>query len=87
MRSPGEEVNFEVLALLGVRIDGSLDQMKLRDLIRLFRPDRDGSINLLAFVKAIDSVYKEIRLLRASVVNSSKIDQVRKMYVLWSMYS
>ena len=67
-------LNFEVIALLGVMADGELNQDILKDLIRLFRPDRDGNLDILAFVKSIDQVYKELRLLRASVANASKID-------------
>jgi hypothetical protein len=76
LRTPNTDVlSFEVLALLGVKKDGSLDQLKLKELVRLFRPDRDGNLPLLDFVKSVDSVYKEVRLLRAAVANSSKIDQ------------
>lgn len=76
LRSPDPFiVQFDVIALLGVTKDGSLDHDKLKDLIKLFRPDRDGSIDCIDFVKSIDTVYKELRLLRASVANSSKIDR------------
>ena len=68
-------LQFDVIALLGVARDGHLDQDKLKDLIRLFRPDRDGSIACIDFVKSVDTVYKDLRLLRAAVANSSKIDQ------------
>jgi hypothetical protein len=64
-------LSFQLLALLGVEEGGGLDQIKLKELIRLFRPERDGSLDVLAFVKSIDQVYREIRLLRASVANSS----------------
>ena len=67
-------LNFQVLARIGVRSDGSLDQQKLVDLIKLFRPDRDGTLSMIDFVKSVDAVYRELRLLRASVNNSSKID-------------
>ena len=66
-----DTLNFEVLALLGVHRDGSLDQEKLKELIRLFRPDRDGSLKMLEFVKSVDLIYRDLRLLRASVANSS----------------
>jgi hypothetical protein len=76
LRTPNTDVlSFEILAFLGVKKDGSLDQLKLKELVRLFRPDRDGNLPLLDFVKSIDSVYKELRMLRAAVANSSKIDQ------------
>lgn len=74
LKSDDEDVlNFEVLATIGVFSDGTLDQGKLVELIRLFRPDRDGTLSMVDFVRSIDKVYKEIRLLRASVTNSSKV--------------
>lgn len=69
-----KHLSFDVIAALGVSRDGSLDQDKLKDMIRLFRPDRDGTITLLDFCKSIDAVYKDLRTLRASVVNATKID-------------
>ena len=49
------DLSFETLALLGLQSDGSLDQAKLKDLMRLFRPDRDGQFGILDFVKSIDT--------------------------------
>jgi hypothetical protein len=68
-------LQFDTLALLAVQPDGSMDLAKLTDLVRLFRPDRDGNLSLLDFAKCVDSCYKELRLLRASVANSSRIDK------------
>ena len=48
---------------------------KLEAIIRLLRPDRDGSLSLLDFVKSADGVYKEMKLLRASIKNSEYIDR------------
>lgn len=76
LRSPDPSIlNFDVIALLGVTKDGELNQNKLKDLVKLFRPDRDGTINCIDFVKSLDAIYREFRLLRASVANSSKIDR------------
>ena len=68
-------LKFDVLALAATRSNSDLNVSDLKNLIRLFRPDRDGKISLLDFVKSVDSVYKEARLLRASVRNSEKIDR------------
>lgn len=46
----------------------------MKDLIKLFRPDRQGNLTMLDFVKSCDSVYKEMRLLRASIANSGQVD-------------
>jgi hypothetical protein len=43
MSTPDSEtLNFDVLAKVAMFHDGSLDQVKLKQLIRIFRPDRDG---------------------------------------------
>lgn len=74
-RRPDEELlPFETLALLTLDEDGKVDQDKAKALIRLFRPDRQGNLTLLDFVKSIDAVYKSYRLLSATISNSSQID-------------
>jgi small-conductance mechanosensitive channel len=76
LNAPGTSVlNFDTLALLVVQPDGTLDLKKLKDIVRLFRPDREGKLSPLDFAKSIDACYKELRLLRASVANSSRIDK------------
>ena len=67
---------FETIALLAFDDeDETIDQGKARDLVRLFRPDREGRLTMLDFVKSVDSVYKEFRMLNASIQNSSQIDR------------
>ncbi|GKY96762.1 hypothetical protein MPSEU_000635600 [Mayamaea pseudoterrestris] len=68
-------LKFDLIALLAIDDNGEVDEEKLKELIRVFRPDREGNLNLLEFAKSIDTVYKELRLLRASVANSSKMDR------------
>jgi hypothetical protein len=65
-------LTFDLLALLAVQDSGEIDLSLMRNLIKLFRPDRDGNISLLDFAKSIDACYKEMRVLRASIFNSSK---------------
>jgi hypothetical protein len=67
-------LRFDLIALLAVGRDGEMDEDKLKALIKLFRPERDGTLSLIDFAKSVDSVYKELRLLRASVANSTKMD-------------
>ena len=66
-------LHFDTLAVLALE-DGEIDQQKAKDLIKIFRPDREGGLTLLDFVKSTDAVYKEFRLLQASIDNSSQID-------------
>ena len=52
LRTPDtHRVRFDVLALAVLDADGVLDEEMLEDLIRLVRPDRDGLLSLLDFVK------------------------------------
>jgi hypothetical protein len=66
-------LHFDTIASLAV--NGELDTDRAKDFIRTFRPDRDGILSMIDFVRSVDSVYKELRLLRATVVSSSKIDK------------
>ena len=55
LRTPHrQQLPFETLALLAKNDDGTLDQDKAKELIRAFRPDRDGTLGKLEFVKSID---------------------------------
>ena len=73
LQTPGEDtLPFETMA--HVALD-SIDDAKVRRLIRLFRPDRSGKLSKLDFVKSVDSIYKKFRMLRASIHNSSQIDE------------
>lgn len=83
MRSPDEPVlQFQhIIAMIAVVNGGAnggggdvIDQSKARDMVKLFRPDRQGQLSMLDFVKSVDSVFKELRLLQASIENSSQID-------------
>lgn len=73
-------LTFDVLASI-CRSRRKLDQSKLKDLIRLLRPDRNGNLTLLDFVKSVDSVYKEVKLLRATIKNSEKIDLALERFI------
>ncbi|CAJ1888982.1 unnamed protein product [Cylindrotheca closterium] len=68
-------VQFETIAEIATRPDGSIDERKAKEAIRVFRPDREGNLTLIDFIKSVDSIYKEFRLLQASIQNSSQIDQ------------
>jgi hypothetical protein len=70
-----EAIKFDTLALLAVDDEGIVERDKAQALIKLFRPDRKGHLSVLDFVKSIDSVYKEFRLLNAAIENSSQIDR------------
>lgn len=68
-------LKFDVIAELCEQPDGTLHPEELKNLIGLLRPDRDGYLSMAEFVKSVDSVYKEAKLIHASVKNSEKIDR------------
>eukprot|EP00547_Thalassionema_nitzschioides_P012517 CAMPEP_0194260580 /NCGR_PEP_ID=MMETSP0158-20130606/45583_1 /TAXON_ID=33649 /ORGANISM="Thalassionema nitzschioides, Strain L26-B" /LENGTH=957 /DNA_ID=CAMNT_0039000675 /DNA_START=52 /DNA_END=2923 /DNA_ORIENTATION=+ len=69
-----DSVPFETIALTALDRKGRLSETQVKQFIRAFRPDREGNLTLLDFVKSCDSVYKEMRLLQASIKNASRID-------------
>lgn len=74
-RTVNGKLHFDTIAVLAVQRGGGLDQERAKELIRTFRPDRDGGISMVDFVRSVDAVYKELRMLRATVAASSKIDK------------
>lgn len=74
--TPGNMVlPFDTIGSLALSKDGEIDSERMKDLIRLFRPDRRGNLTMLNFVRSCDTVYKDMRLLRASISNSGQIDR------------
>ena len=72
---------FDTLAVLAKNKDGDIETDEMKELIHLFRPERNGNLTCLDFVKSCDDVYKEMRLLRASIANSGQIDHAFEIMV------
>ncbi len=72
---------FETLSEICYDGNRRLMRDKVKALIKLFRPDRQGFLTKLDFVSSIDDVYKDLRLFRASMANSSSIDHVFAMFI------
>lgn len=83
LKNPTEGVlSFEILAHIALdHHTGALDEARVTDLIRVFRPDADGNVTLLDFARSVDVVYKDLRMLRASITNSQKIDRSIKTVI------
>ncbi|KAG7350307.1 mechanosensitive ion channel [Nitzschia inconspicua] len=79
-------LHFNTIALIAMDRSGNLDAEKTKELIRIFRPDRDGEISLVDFVRSVDNVYKELRLLRATVAGSTKIDRALESIFNYAFY-
>lgn len=80
-------LHFETLAMTALQDDGTIDQAKAKNLVKAFRPDRDGCLSMLDFVKSVDAIYKEFRLLQASIENSSQIDRAFENIVNIAFYT
>lgn len=78
---------FDTLAVLAKTRDGDIDTEEMKELIRVFRPQRNGELTCLDFVRSCDQVYKEMRLLRASISNSGQIDHAFEILVNIVFYS
>jgi len=69
-----EVLDFDTIALLATMDNGDIDEDKMKELIWIFRPERDGTLTMVDFVKSVDAVYKRLRLLSASIANAGQID-------------
>ncbi len=75
MKTPDAEcISFETISMLAVGPDGKLDKDKARALIRLLRPDREGNLPMLEFVKSCDKIYRRARIFRATTLASAQLD-------------
>jgi hypothetical protein len=54
--------------------------------LQLFRPGRDGKLDLVDYVKSIDAIYKRYRLLLASVANTNAIDRASERIFNFAYY-
>lgn len=72
---------FETLSRIAYDGKGQLIRDKTKALIKLFRPDRQGYLTKLEFASSVDDVYRELRLFRASLANSSSIDDVFELII------
>ena len=74
-------LRFHTIALSALQKDGELDHEMARDLVTLFRPSRDGDIQLIEFCKTVDKTYKELRMLRASIANEGRMNAASEKFL------
>lgn len=80
-------LKFHTIALVAKNSrDGTFDKKKIRSLVKVFRPQRDGDISLVDFCKSVDSVYKEMRLLRANIANEGKMNAGSEHFLNLAFY-
>ena len=72
----------EFYDMLALDDDGETVNIGKRQALRkLFRPDANNELALLAFVQCCDSLYKKLRYFRANVGNASVIDHALESIV------
>jgi hypothetical protein len=79
------DLKFNTIARAAIR-KGELDEGRLKNLVRVFRPTRDGVVTVVDFCKSIDSVYKEMRLLRAGIENEAKLNVTSESLLNYVFY-
>jgi hypothetical protein len=62
-------LRFDIMTLAAVDEDGEINTKQLKELIRLVRPDRDGNLTLLEFVKVRKHLSNSICLLMCSALS------------------
>lgn len=67
---------FETLVIIAQGLEEEEAHYKRAALLRLFRPDKDKKVPLLAFIQTCDTLYRRLRYFRASVGNATVIDHV-----------
>jgi len=67
--------------MVALKKDGSLDEAKMKELIEVFRPTRQGELTMVEFVKSVDAVYKDLRVLYASIANATRMNAASQRLV------
>lgn len=75
-----DTLSFHVLAMLALNADGTLKQEKIKDLIQIFRPQRDGTLTVLDFIKSVDNVV----CMRTPLMLTEKCSEIASSRVLGS---
>lgn len=79
-------LRFHTIALTALKGSGYFDEKQCKSLVKLFRPGRDGLVTKLEFCKSIDNQYKELRKLRASIVNEGKVNIASERIINFLFY-
>jgi hypothetical protein len=82
MKTPESPIlHFDTVMMLAIDKNEKLQKDKARALIRLFRPDRNGHLTLLDFVKSCDQIFKRLKMFRVTTANSAQLDDAFEQLV------
>jgi hypothetical protein len=79
-------LRFHTIALTASKSSEYFDRRMCRNLVKLFRPHRNGNISKLEFCKSIDNQYKELRKLRASIANEGRVNRASEQIINLAFY-
>jgi hypothetical protein len=79
-QNDGDVLTFQTIAQTAVK-KGKLKEETVKDLVRVFRPTRDGLLTLLDFCKSVDALYKDLRLLRVALANEAKMNKTSETMI------
>jgi hypothetical protein len=79
-------LRFHTIALTALKSREYFDRKMCRNLVKLFRPARNGNISKLEFCKSIDNQYKELRKLRASIANEGRVNTASEQIINVGFY-
>jgi hypothetical protein len=85
-QNSGDELHFGTIAVVALNKDGTMDEDKMKDLVRLFRPSRQGVLSETDFLKSTDSLYKDFRMLQASISNSGSVGRAFEIICNYAFY-
>jgi hypothetical protein len=85
-QSERDILKFETLCGIVVDGQGKLDRTKVKQLIQVVRPDRQGNLSLLDWCKSCDAVYKEMRFLSAAIRSASQLDHAYETIINVGFY-
>lgn len=85
-QNEGAVLHFDTIAAIALNKDDTMDEDKMRELVRLCRPNRQGVLSEIDFLKSIDSLYKEFRLLQATITNSGSMDRAFEIMINYAFY-
>ena len=79
-------LRFSTIALVAMRSNGDMDRAMVKELMRFFRPNREGQLSLLDFCKSIDGLYKELRMLRKNIANEARLNSAGEKILNFVFY-
>lgn len=85
-QNSGNVLHFNTIAKVALNNDGTMDQEKMKELVRMFRPSRQGELSEIDFVKSIDTLYRCFRLLHASIDNSGSVSRAFEIIVNYAFF-